>query len=113
VRSRPEDLNLQYGIRYFIVSSQDTPGQLDELDGQFSLKACTRPFSRCLRDNACLREISADQAQGRAPDKILERHDRFYECPACGRVYWQGSHWERMTRRLEIWGWKVGDPVRS
>jgi hypothetical protein len=106
VKSGPEELNLQYGIRYFIVSSGEVPGQLDELDRQFSLKAVSEPFSRCLKDNARIREIPKDTVGNRAPEKILETRDQFYECPICGRVYWHGSHLKRMSKRLAEWGWE-------
>ena len=23
------------------------------------------------------------------------------ECPACHRIYWRGTHWEAMVRKLE------------
>ena len=107
VRSSSENLNLQYGIRYFIVSSEDVPGQLEELDRQFSLKAHAAPFSRCLKDNALIGEIPKNQVGDRAPENILQTCDQFFECPLCGRVYWHGSHIQRMAKRLALWGWKV------
>jgi len=23
------------------------------------------------------------------------------ECPACHRIYWRGTHWQAMTKKLE------------
>ncbi|MGZ8154291.1 MAG: Mut7-C RNAse domain-containing protein, partial [Burkholderiales bacterium] len=34
------------------------------------------------------------------PDAIRSHYQRFMHCPGCGRVYWEGSHWERMRRVL-------------
>lgn len=36
------------------------------------------------------------------PDAILEKMDYFYVCEDCGKVYWDGSHMERvLTGRLQ------------
>jgi uncharacterized protein with PIN domain len=32
---------------------------------------------------------------------VREIHDRFSTCDACGRVYWEGSHWHSMRRQLD------------
>lgn len=109
VRSSQESLNLQYGIRYFIVSSSDVPGQLEELDRQFALKDRVNPFARCLKDNTLIREIPKQAVGDRAPEKILQTRNQFFECPVCGRIYWHGSHLKRMARRLREWGWEVND----
>lgn len=107
VRSSSESLNLQYGITYFIVSSLDVPGQLDELDRHCSLKDRTQAFSRCLKDNGLIREIPKEEVGDRAPEKILQTRDQFFECPMCKRVYWHGSHLKRMAKKLEAWGWSL------
>jgi uncharacterized protein with PIN domain len=37
---------------------------------------------------------------GRLPPQVLETQDDFRTCDVCGRVYWKGSHWERMSERM-------------
>jgi hypothetical protein len=34
------------------------------------------------------------------PEKVLLLHPAFTHCPGCDRVYWPGSHYERMRARL-------------
>src|SRR6266702_3425985 len=34
------------------------------------------------------------------PPGVRERHDAFRRCPSCGRVYWAGSHHQRMERLI-------------
>jgi uncharacterized protein with PIN domain len=36
----------------------------------------------------------------RLPPYVRATQTRFSECPGCGRVYWPGTHWERMSARL-------------
>ena len=35
------------------------------------------------------------------PAPIVERYVDFVCCGACARVYWRGSHWERMRAMLD------------
>jgi len=36
----------------------------------------------------------------RLPPKVREHYQRFSTCDACGRVYWEGSHWRNMQHLL-------------
>lgn len=60
------------------------------------------PFTRCLVDNTPLRPASA-QALAALPAQTTSLPGPFRTCPACGRVYWPGSHVRRMAARLEHW----------
>ena len=57
------------------------------------------PFTRCVIDNAHLRDASDDEV-ARLPDKTRLLGGPFRTCPACGRAYWPGSHVRRMEARL-------------
>ncbi len=58
-------------------------------------------FSRCLLCNFRLHPISREEAEGKVPDFILYQQQQFYHCPHCKKIYWSGSHLERMKQRLE------------
>jgi uncharacterized protein with PIN domain len=58
------------------------------------------PFTRCLVDNAVLRAADRDEI-ARMPAESRERPGPFRACPACGRVYWPGSHVRRLAERLD------------
>lgn len=76
------------------------PEQLREIDRRLDLAREARPFSRCLECNAPLRELDKASAMPRVPPAVRESRDRFSTCAACGRVYWEGSHWRRMRAAL-------------
>jgi uncharacterized protein len=57
------------------------------------------PFTRCVMDNAPLREATLDEID-RMPKKAQAMAGPFRACPACGRLYWPGSHVKRMGERL-------------
>lgn len=68
----------------------------------------TRPLRRCLICNRLLDRISREQAFGSVPDYVFETSRVFSRCPECSRVYWRGSHPERMMERIrgQI-GWSI------
>ncbi|WP_417776118.1 Mut7-C RNAse domain-containing protein [Stutzerimonas xanthomarina] len=74
--------------------------QLRELYERLELAAHARPFSLCMRCNRPLSEIDKQAARDRVPLRVLERHERFVGCDCCGRVFWEGSHWQDMRALL-------------
>jgi uncharacterized protein with PIN domain len=71
--------------------------QLRELFDRLDLAASIRPFTLCLHCNAPLRAIDKASVAQQLPPMVRELHDEFHTCDCCGRVYWKGSHWKRMS----------------
>ena len=40
----------------------------------------------------------------RLPERVAALHEHFTHCAGCDRVYWPGSHYERMRAALNKWG---------
>jgi uncharacterized protein with PIN domain len=81
-----------------LVASEELREQLREVLRAFALEGELRPFTRCSRCNEPLRAAAEEEVVARVPPRVLARQSAFYECPACRRVYWEGSHTERMRR---------------
>ena len=76
--------------------------QLREIFDRLDLARSVRPFSLCLECNTPLHEIEATDKVLRAlPASVREHHQRFVACDACGRVFWEGSHWRRMRAMVD------------
>lgn len=75
--------------------------QLADVLSRFDLLGSAAPFTRCLACNGPLERAEKDAVIHRLPPRVRETHDEFLRCPACGRVYWKGSHFERMSRMIE------------
>jgi len=58
-------------------------------------------FSRCLVCNVLIDEISVEEAEGKVPDFIFYQQKAFFQCPRCGRIYWQGTHQGNMQKKVE------------
>lgn len=72
--------------------------QIGEVLARFDLCRLAAPLTRCLCCNTPLRVLAPAQAAPRLPDDIGYRYDAFWECPGCGRTYWQGSHYRNLKR---------------
>lgn len=75
--------------------------QLREVIERFDLASRTEPFSLCTRCNVRLRPADKAAIAPRLPPRVRERQQRFRACPACARLYWEGSHWQRMRAVLD------------
>ena len=68
----------------------------------YRLDWTSHSFTRCLVDNTLL--VPADAAATtKAPLDARKPAEPLLHCPACGRVYWKGSHYKRMKAKLETW----------
>lgn len=83
------------------LHAQQPPRQLREVAGRFGLAEAARPFTRCLDCNRPLRTAARAEVEARLPPSVRARHDRFSTCDSCRRVYWKGSHWQRMRAALQ------------
>lgn len=52
--------------------------------------------SRCSMCNGLLEERTPEQVKNGVPDRVAECHREFYQCNACGKVYWEGGHLRRI-----------------
>jgi len=56
-----------------------------------------RPFSRCSICNAKLTAIDKEQIRALIPGRVAENFKSFKYCQSCRKVYWQGSHFDRIN----------------
>ena len=75
--------------------------QLREVFDRLDLARSARPFTRCLICNTPLHAIDKAQVAARVPPGVLQRHERFAICDGCARVFWEGTHWQRMRRLVD------------
>jgi len=81
-----------------VVASEVGAEQLREVIAVFDLAPHVRLFSRCSVCNEPLEPASRDSVGGEVPERVLATNEVFRRCPACNRVYWRGSHTDRMER---------------
>jgi uncharacterized protein len=86
---------------FVYLGSDVLADQVRQLQTLFELKASARPFTRCSRCNTVLEPIAPPAVKGRVPEYVFMQHERFVECPGCGRIYWPGTHLDRVEEMLK------------
>ena len=82
----------------FLIASEELHSQLRQVIDDFGLRPRIELFVRCLDCNMRLEEIDDATAQAEVPPRVYERGGPFRRCPRCRRLYWAGSHTDRMER---------------
>lgn len=75
--------------------------QLRDVLRRFDLAKRAQPFSRCIACNGVLEEVAKTAVEHRLPERVAASFTQFWQCGACDKVYWQGSHVQRMNAMLE------------
>lgn len=82
------------------LRSTDPRVQFVEVLQRFALGERVAPFTRCLQCNTELVRALRGEVIEDIPARVAERNDDFRRCAGCGRVYWRGSHYERLREYL-------------
>ena len=57
-------------------------------------------LTRCSVCNEPLKKISKELVKDRVPPRVFENHDEFLACSSCKRVYWKGSNYDMMVKKI-------------
>ena len=87
--------------RGYFVRAVESERQLAEVISRFQLEAMLAPFTRCRECNTVLEDVPREAVLATLPEKVGRLYHRFKQCRGCRRVYWEGSHFERMRGVLE------------
>ncbi len=88
-------------LRAVLFRSETPEQQMRQLLGEFDLIGLARPFTLCLECNQPLVPRSREEVKDCVPPYVYATQTQYMECPACRRLYWRGTHWEAMKRKLE------------
>jgi len=87
--------------RGYWLRSQAPATQLLEVIEQFDLRSKIRAFSRCLICNGTIRRVQTSEVKKLLQPKTRRYYNEFYRCDSCGKLFWKGSHYQRMMREVE------------
>jgi uncharacterized protein with PIN domain len=88
-------------LRAVLIESEEPEQQMRQLMIALDLKEQSRPFTLCLECNQPLESRSREDVAERVPPYVYRMQTQYMECPTCHRIYWRGTHWEAMVRKLE------------
>ncbi len=88
-------------LNAIFIQSDEPEQQMCQVIADLNLDCQFRPFAVCLECNQPLLERSKQQVEGRVPPYVFQTQSQYMECPICHRIYWRGTHWQAMTKKLD------------
>lgn len=92
--------------RGYWVRATDPRVQLREVVRALDLASRIAPFTRCMACNGALEDIDERRVRHELPQGVRGRHATIARCRNCSRLYWPGSHFERLNELVRA---AVGD----
>ncbi len=84
----------------YYVRARQPREQLPEIIARFDLYNTLQPFTRCMHCNGTIRPVAKDTVAQRLSPRTKVHHEDFRQCGQCGKIYWKGSHYQRMQRLI-------------
>ncbi|MEM3851960.1 MAG: Mut7-C RNAse domain-containing protein [Methanomassiliicoccales archaeon] len=99
ILTRDRELSMRRNVRSLLIHSIDIDEQLKEVKAHFELDL--REETRCTICNGELRHVSPTEIRGLVPAGLESRQSDFHICLRCSKIYWPGTHWQNIKRRIE------------
>lgn len=90
-----------------VIQSNNPDRQILEIMDHIKREIDPAAFmTRCMKCNAILVDVPGEEIEQSVPEYIYHHHKAFRVCPSCKKVYWEGSHAEKMR----VWLRKLINP---
>ena len=100
-------------VRVVVVQGVRVWDQLHFLAERLGLRYSINLLSRCIECNVPLESTDRSQVKDLVPPYVYTTQQHYMACPHCGKIYWPGTHWQRMREVAEeVLGsgsWVVGE----
>lgn len=88
-------------VHGIFVRQSNREAQIQKIVNCFSLKGLCKPFSRCLLCNTLLETVAKESVMERIPPKTRNYCNDFARCPSCDRLYWKGTHYQKIKAKVD------------
>ena len=87
------------GVRVLLVEGRTDGRRISSLLGAAKEAGITlkRGDPLCSVCNGALAVVSREEAASGVPPSVLQRHRLFLRCEVCGKLYWKGGHWKKLS----------------
>lgn len=75
--------------------------QITEVVRRFELSDSIQPYTRCLRCNGLVQHAEKESVMDQLEPLTKRYYANFRRCIDCGRVYWAGSHFQKLAARID------------
>ena len=85
----------------YYVRTKKVEEQVIEVIKRFDLQKEIKEFRRCLECNSELSKIEKEIIIEFLPPKVSASQNEFYRCPSCKKIYWKGTHHQKMLSFIQ------------
>ncbi|OGC89345.1 MAG: hypothetical protein A2142_02760 [candidate division Zixibacteria bacterium RBG_16_48_11] len=88
--------------KYVLIWSDRPLAQLEELLQKLSVSLDRENvFSRCLECSTILKRVEKEKVKEKVYPYVYQTQENFWHCPTCDKIYWAGTHIQRMQEKLK------------
>lgn len=84
----------------YLVRSDHVECQLREVLNRYELSGQIRLWKRCMACNGLMARVEKADVLDRLEPKTRLHYEDFHCCSSCDRLYWQGSHYQKIAAWL-------------
>lgn len=102
--TRDTHLTHRHVVRFIFIKSDFIREQVKQLLQEYPEEVRIVKeylFTRCTLCNTRITQIPKTQAEGKVPPYIYNSVKQFSYCARCNKIYWPGTHWEKLLKDLE------------
>lgn len=103
--TRDAQLVKRGGFQSLFIESGELEIQLAQVIREARLKPRLKASVLCPLCNGELQTVKKEQVRGLVPTYVYAAQRDFSRCPRCGKIFWKGSHWQKIERRLRDMGY--------
>jgi len=89
------------GLPHTLIRDDHLKQQLRQIVQELHLSPSAGLLTRCIECNSVLESIPKKQAQPAVPSYVFRTQEQFSRCPHCGRLYWKGTHEEKIRAKVK------------
>ncbi len=84
-----------------LIESDTISEQISQVVRTLDLGPDFDQFSLCMECNEPLVHREKEEVHELVPPYVRKTQEQYMQCPRCERIYWRGTHWEKMSKELE------------
>lgn len=88
-------------IAAVVLEEENLENQIIELSKKIDIKDNIKLLGRCSLCNSLLIQVEKESVKGKVPQYVFETQEKFFECSKCKKIYWQGTHYENIKKRID------------
>ena len=88
-------------VKAILIHDDNDEVQVRQVISELKLENELKPFTICLECNEPLFHMDRADVEHKVPPYVYQTQDQFVECLKCHRIYWRGTHWQGMMKKLE------------